>query len=115
MKFGGTSVADETALRRVTAIVGQQLARSSAPPVVVVSALSKVTDGLLLVGRFMETGDRDGAITRLNELADRHVAIASAVTSGARLAAVIRDLHAEFTATSDMVRALSSLHEVSPR
>ena len=118
MKFGGTSVADEPAIRRVTAIVRQQIERQAAsdsPPVVVVSALSKVTDGLLQVARFMESGDRDQAITRLGELADRHLAIATLVTSGARLAGVLRDLRAEFTATSDMVRALSSLHEVSPR
>jgi aspartate kinase len=118
MKFGGTSVADEAAIGRVTAIVRRQLERqpaSDSPPVVVVSALSKVTDGLLQVARFMAEGDRDQALTRLGELADRHVAIAATVTSGARLAAVTRDLHAEFTATSDIVRALSSLHDVSPR
>jgi aspartate kinase len=118
MKFGGTSVADEHAIRRVTAIVRQQIERQpagDAPPVVVVSALSKVTDGLLQVARFMEGGERDRAIARLNELADRHVAIASVVAGGARLAAVIRDLRGEFAVTSEMVRALSSLHDVSPR
>lgn len=116
MKFGGTSVADEASIRRLTAIVRQQIERAAGDrvPVVVVSALSKVTDGLLHVARSMESGDRDQAITRLNELAERHVGIASAVTSGARLAGVIRDLRAEFAAASDMVRALSSLHDVSP-
>jgi aspartate kinase len=118
MKFGGTSVANQDAIRRVTAIVRQQIERQPAgvpPPVVVVSALSKVTDGLLQVARFMERGERDQAIARLGELADRHLAIATLVTNGERLAGVIRDLRAEFTATSDMVHALSSLHEVSPR
>src|SRR5262245_20140049 len=108
MKFGGTSVADERAIGRVTSIVRQQVERQTAAdqwPVVVVSALSKVTDGLLQVARFMESGDRDQAIARLGELAERHVSIASAVTSGARLAAIIRDLRAEFTGLSDMVRA----------
>ena len=101
MKFGGTSVADEAAIRRVTAIVRQQIERQPASdrlPVVVVSALSKVTDGLLHVARSMEAGERDQAIARLSEIAERHVAIASAVTSGARLAAAIRDLRAEFAA-----------------
>ena len=48
MKFGGTSVADEEAIRRVTQIVRQQIERQPPGdrlPVVVVSALSKVTDG----------------------------------------------------------------------
>src|SRR5438067_8623708 len=115
MKFGGTSVADADAIRRVTAIVRRQKDADAAPPIVVVSALSKVTDGLLQVGRFVESGERGRALTRLTELADRHVGIAAEVTSGARLAAVTRDLRAEFAATSDMVGALSVLHELSPR
>src|SRR5262245_25899194 len=115
MKFGGTSVADADAIRRVTAIVRKQKEAGAAPPVVVVSALSKVTDGLLQVGRFVESGERERALTRLTELADRHVGIAAEVTSGSRLAAVTRDLRAEFAATSGMVGALSALHQMSPR
>ena len=115
MKFGGTSVADADAIRRVTALVRRQKETDSKPPIVVVSALSKVTDGLLRVGRFVESGERARALTRLTELADRHVAIASDVMSGPRLAAVTRDLRAEFTATSDMVGALSVRHGLSPR
>ena len=47
MKFGGTSVADADAIRRLIATVAAQAAKSGAPPVVVVSAMSKVTDQLL--------------------------------------------------------------------
>jgi aspartate kinase len=118
MKFGGTSVADEAAIRRVTEIVRRQIERQPAGgrlPVVVVSALSKVTDGLLQVARSTERGEHDQAIVRLGEIADRHAAIASGVTGGARLAAAVRDLRSEFAATASLVRALSSLHEVSPR
>ncbi|MEP7304569.1 MAG: lysine-sensitive aspartokinase 3 [Acidobacteriota bacterium] len=118
MKFGGTSVADESAIRRVTQIVRQQIERQPAGdrlPIVVVSALSKVTDGLLHVARSIEVGEGDQATARLSEIAERHVAIASALTSGARLEVVSRDLRAEFAAISDMARALSSLHEVSPQ
>ncbi len=118
MKFGGTSVADADAIGRLAAIVRRQIARQEAggkPPIVVVSALSKVTDGLLEAARLIETGDRDLATSRLNDLVERHVAVATGVTSAARLAALTRDLRAEFAATSDMVRALAALHEVSPR
>ncbi len=118
MKFGGTSVADESAFHRVTAIVRHEVehrAPDTLPPVVVVSALSKVTDGLLQVGRFVQSGEVDRAVSRLNELLERHLRIASAMTSGERLAAVTRDLRAEFGATSEMVRSLASLDELSPR
>ena len=45
MKFGGTSVADADAMNRVLAIVRRQLESSAGdkPPVVVVSAMAKVT------------------------------------------------------------------------
>ena len=122
MKFGGTSVADAAAMMRLAAIVRRQIEKQEArnngeskPPVVVVSALSKVTDGLLEVARSIANGDRDGATTRLNELVERHVAVAAGVATGARLAALIRDVRAEFVALADIVRALAALHEVSPR
>ena len=45
MKFGGTSVGDVAAFDRVAGIVASQSERS--PVVVVVSAMTKVTDTLL--------------------------------------------------------------------
>ena len=55
MKFGGTSVADADAMTRVVNIVRRQWEsqpKGSRPPVVVVSALSKVTDGLIRTTEF---------------------------------------------------------------
>jgi aspartate kinase len=121
MKFGGTSVADADAMRRLAAIVQRQIARQQAggqaqsqPPVVVVSALSKVTDGLLAAARLIESGDRDGATTLVNDLVARHVAVAALITGGAQLDALTRDVHAEFTGLSHMAAGLAA-PEVSPR
>src|SRR5206468_4465823 len=114
MKFGGTSVADADAIRRVAAIVGRHDESRKAgarPPVVVVSALSKVTDGLLQAARFVEGGDRGRAIARLDELAERHVSIAAAVTSRGRLAEVTRDLRSEFSTTAETIRALPAAYD----
>ena len=47
MKFGGTSVEDAAAIRRLVSIVQSRL---GAQPVVVVSALARVTDQLLEAG-----------------------------------------------------------------
>ena len=118
MKFGGTSVADAAAIGRVTAIVRGHI-ESRTPgdrlPLVVVSALSKVTDGLLHVVKLVEGGECGRALTRLNELVERHLGIASGVTSGARFAAVSRDLRAEFAATSGVVNTLGGSPKLSPR
>src|SRR5215213_10097145 len=47
MKFGGTSVADADAIGRVVCIVKAARDSSGLPPVVIVSAMSGVTDRLL--------------------------------------------------------------------
>ena len=82
MKFGGTSVADPAAIDRLIGIVRRQRESeppSSPAPVVVVSALSGVTDALIAVTRQAEDGDAAGAAAALQVLRERHVTVASAV------------------------------------
>ena len=65
MKFGGTSVADADAIIRLIGIVRRQSEAQPAddkPPVVVVSALSGVTDRLIAVARLAEEGEVDRAV-----------------------------------------------------
>ena len=59
MKFGGTSVQDASAIERAGAIVKGRLAQK---PVVVVSAMAKVTDQLLAMARAAGNGDRKTAL-----------------------------------------------------
>ncbi len=54
MKFGGTSVGDTRAIERVASIVKERLKQK---PVVVVSAMAKVTDQLLAMARAAGSGD----------------------------------------------------------
>ena len=117
LKFGGTSVADADAIDRVAAIVRRQLEAdgSSAAPIVVVSALAKVTDALLDGARRAEEGDADSAVARVEALIERHVAVASALASGASRANLTAAIVDEFSAVSGLVRALAVLREVSPR
>jgi aspartate kinase len=72
-KFGGTSVADAAAIRRLTAIVG---ARTGEQPLIVVSALAGVTDGLLALADVVHTGDADQLADALGALVRRHQAVA---------------------------------------
>jgi aspartate kinase len=71
-KFGGTSVADAGAVSRLIHIVR---ARQADRPVVVVSALAKITDALLTLAQNQDE-EAEGAITAL---VDRHEQIATAV------------------------------------
>jgi aspartate kinase len=117
MKFGGTSVADAEAMNRVIAIVKRQieLDRHDKPPVVVVSAMSKVTDRLIESGRLAGEGDGAGAEQLVKDLLDRHVGVASALIPESARADVIATLTREFTELGAFVKELATAHEVTPR
>ena len=80
MKFGGTSVADAAAFENVARIVGAQ---REAPPVVVVSAMSGVTDGLLAATTTASERNAHDAIASLENLFDRHKRVAKELLTGA--------------------------------
>ena len=116
MKFGGTSVADADAIGRVASIVRRQLQiGGDRPPVVVVSALSGVTDRLIAAARAAEDGDGETAVAGLTEMLERHVAVATRLTTGAAQGELLAQVRAEFDGLIGLVRALSVLREVSSR
>jgi aspartate kinase len=116
MKFGGTSVADADAVSRVIAIVRDELgkARSAKPPVVVVSAMSKVTDRLIESMRLAGEGDGEAAERLVGDLLERHVGVAEGLVAGAERAALVERLHAEFAALATSVRQCAGKREVTP-
>ena len=116
MKFGGTSVADADAMTRVVNIVRRQREAhaTEAPPVVVVSALSKVTDGLIRTAGFARNGDGKAAAALLAELLERHCTIARALTGGPRAADLVKALQTEFAQLGGRVAALAHQKAVTP-
>lgn len=72
MKFGGTSVGDVAAFERVHNIVSAQIDKQ---PVVVVSAMTKVTDALLAAFETAKKGDFAAAFASLEPHFDRHVEV----------------------------------------
>lgn len=118
MKFGGTSVADAEAINRLVGLVRRQMqtqAHGDKPPVVVVSALSGVTDRLLAAAHLVEEGELDRALSSLHELLDRHVAVASGVTTGDTQSKALAEVGEEFDSLIGLVRALALLRDVSAR
>ncbi|HEX9961473.1 MAG TPA: aspartate kinase, partial [Pyrinomonadaceae bacterium] len=69
MKFGGTSVGDVAAFERVFRIVSAQIDKK---PVVVVSAMTKVTDALLTAFETAKKSDAESAIALLAPHFARH-------------------------------------------
>ncbi len=71
MKFGGTSVGSAERMRVAARISADEAAKR--PTLVVVSAMSKITDLLLDSMRHAESGDRAGLDANLKILEDRHI------------------------------------------
>jgi aspartate kinase len=103
MKFGGTSVQDKAAVRRVIDIVG----RERRPRLVVVSALSRVTDGLLEIASRAERREADAATQAVRALHARHEELATIVGSAERRATLLASLDATFAELLAMVGALA--------
>jgi aspartate kinase len=79
-KFGGTSVADAAAIARLIEIVRT---RADQRPVVVVSALARVTDALLGLARQAETDDGRAIDAAVANLLARHEQIGGTVRGAA--------------------------------
>ena len=113
MKFGGTSVANCEAITRTISIVADRLAQK---PVVVVSALSKVTDLLYRITDCAGARDREAADGYIDDLAARHTELAKELLkdSGscdeacAKVEEICRELR-------DFVGAVCSLGELTDR
>ncbi len=93
-KFGGTSVGDAPAIRRLITIITERMARR---PLVVVSALSGVTDGLLDLAARVARGEQPGVAERLAWLEARHrdvaLALPGTAETMARIAGELDGLH----------------------
>jgi aspartate kinase len=96
MKFGGTSVEDEAAIRRLITIV-QSRSRSQ-QPVVVVSALARVTDQLLEAGRAAANGRLGAALAAVRDIYVRHERLADSLVGESAYGALDRQLRSDFRA-----------------
>ena len=112
MKFGGTSVEDAPAIERVAEIVRS---RAAEDPVVVVSALARVTDQLLGAGKAAASGDRERALDLLAGLRQRHLQTASELLSGTDLFKLQPALETSFNLLQELLTGVATLRELSPR
>jgi aspartate kinase len=112
MKFGGTSVEDAKAIERAAAIVKGRLAQK---PVVVVSAMAKVTDQLLAMARAAGVGDRKTALKLCRSLQERHYNTAGELLGTALFTQFHGDLGADFDALDELLRGIAAVGELTPR
>lgn len=112
MKFGGTSVMDSTAIDRSCSIVKGRLSRK---PVVVVSAMSKVTDALIAVGKAAGSGRRDEALDLARQLRERHYTTAGELLGTGLFTNFHAELEQEFNTLDELLRGIAAVGELTPR
>jgi aspartate kinase len=118
MKFGGTSVGDAAALRQVAEIVKSKLNRA---PVVVVSAMARVTDTLLRIARIATERRYEEAEGVIDELRQRHLETARELMAGAEAADgyslewAERSIDYQFNELKGLARSVATLGELTPR
>ena len=115
MKFGGTSVEDPAAIGRTAAIVAGRVATGRSP-VVVVSAMAKVTDQLLRAAEAAAHGDRTGALAISSRLRGRHRDTAVAlVPHPEQQSALLAHIDQKFDSLDEVLRGLAAILELTPR
>ena len=112
MKFGGTSVQDAEAIDRAAQIVKERLPQQ---PVVVVSAMAKVTDQLLSMARAAGAGDRDTALKLCRQLQERHYNTAGELLGTGLFTNFHNDLAAHFESLDELLRGIVAVGELTPR
>jgi aspartate kinase len=113
MKFGGTSVGDPEAIVRLVRHVGTAL-EGNAGVLVVVSALSGVTDRLLALASSAACGDTELVAAGLTELRARHLAVARQVAPD-HVEPLSIHLERHLDELLGVLRAVATLRDASPR
>jgi len=110
MKFGGTSVADAAAIRRLLEIV---LSRASESPIIVVSAMAGVTDELLALGRAAAAGE--STQDRTENFCARHLEVVGQLVAGDQLFALQKMVQAEIESLRELLAEMSSERQLTLR
>lgn len=112
-KFGGTSVADATAIGRVIEIID---GKRNLQPVVVVSALGGATNVLLDIANKAANGELLTALELVEQLRDRHLREATALLQGSSEAEELAlDISATFDELAHLAEAFKTLGYLTPR
>jgi aspartate kinase len=114
MKFGGTSVEDAAAMLRTAAIVRGRRERGLSP-VVVVSAMARVTDQLLAAAAAAGRGDKAEALAITARLRTRHIETAAELLMGNLFAEIETAICHEFDALDELLKGIAAVGELTKR
>lgn len=108
LKFGGTSVGSVKGILSVKKIVEAE----NEPVIVVVSALSGITDQLYKVAKLASEGD-ETYLAEYEEMVVRHVEVIEGVIDINKREAVLQQVQAQFTDLSNIFRGIFLIKDIS--
>lgn len=110
MKFGGTSVGSVNGILSVKKIVEAE----NEPVIVVVSALSGITDQLYKVSNMAVEGNED-YLTEYQSMLTRHIEVVEAVVPADKLTAVIEQIKVQFNDLANILRGIFLIRDTSSK
>jgi aspartate kinase len=113
MKFGGTSVGSAERMRVAAALSAEQQAKR--PVVIVVSAMSKITDLLLETIKRAEAGDQAGVDSNIGKLRQRHRATCLELLPEPAQAPVLAQIDTIIAEFQRIANGICLLGEAPPR
>ncbi len=116
MKFGGTSVGTGERIANVARIAAKTIAQTTTPPVVVVSAMSGVTDSLVRAATTAASGDKRTYRQIRDELQQRHdQAIADCVVDPELQRGLRAEIETLLNWFETLCQSIYTLGELTPR
>lgn len=112
LKFGGTSVQDSAAMDRALDITFERLERS---PVLISSAMAKITDSLIAAADAAVAGDGEAVASLLDAVKERHIKCAYEFLKGQNLNYAVTRINEIMTELRSILRGCVYLKECTPQ
>jgi aspartate kinase len=114
MKFGGTSVGSKERFEQVFALISKTK-DNDGPPLVVVSAMSGVTNALIEAANLAVRRDLDGALAQIEMIRQKHIDAVKGLLSAEKAQALLADLNIHLQELESVLRGINYLGELSKR
>ena len=113
MKFGGTSVGSSNAIKQVIAIIQKSLSQYKIA--VVCSAMSSVTNNLILAGTYAKAQNKDGYLDILKKLENIHLEVIHTLIPVMHQSSTIAKIKVLLNKLEDILEGISLLNEFSAK
>lgn len=114
MKFGGTSVGSKERFEQVFALISKTK-ENDGPPLVVVSAMSSVTNALIEAANLAVRRNLDGALAQIEMIRQKHIDAVKGLLSAEKAQALLADLNIHLQELESVLRGINYLGELSKR